>query len=190
MLKNLFRKISEESSLDQDIEVNVPWRDSHDSMSDSVIQRSISREDYLKNKVVAKFKDGLLDLMPEEAVLQLRYDLDGMTAVNLARLDTALTVLGQATKGPLICRIYPVGDTQLALQFLWEAPIAALQSRSRGKIAVERLKTAHQHRKLSIQLQHNKDTFATSELIGFLMLFSEDAKGEWAGAVNDHRKDA
>ena len=179
MLKKHTRT-SEEISFDQDIEEEVLWRASHDSISESVVQRAITREDYVKNKYVARFKDGILDLMPEGSVLELRYDLEGVTSANLARLETAAkmlaghrALLSLATQGPLICRVYPIGEGRLAIQFLWSAPISKLQSRHLARTGVSALKIAHEHKRLSIQLQHNKEKFATSELIGFSMLFSE-----------------
>ncbi len=197
MFKGLLNTKTEQKSFDEDIEIDVPWRESNDSISDSVIQKTISKEEYLKHKVVSRFKEGLLDLMPEGAVLELRYDLDGVHANELSRLDTALkilaghsAVLGQATKSSLICRLYPLAQGQLAVHFLWTAPRQELQSRSRAKNAIMALVKAHQHKKLSIKLEHNKETFATSDLIGFLMVFSAEPIGTWRVDNSDHGKDA
>lgn len=173
----MLKKAPENDTLEEE----VPWRDDYDSQSDSVIQRAITREDYIKSKLLGRFKAALVEYLPEGGSLRLRYDMDGISALHLSKLETALRMLGLhrglfsfAAPAALDCHVFPAGPDQLAVQLTWPMPLARQQTRFRAQEAIRQLVQAHQHKYLSIQLQHNKESFAASNIIGVLMVFSEE----------------
>lgn len=155
-------------------EVEINWRDSFDSKSDSVILRSIDRDEYLKNKLIHRFKNEILSLLNEGTTLQLRYQIEGLNFNHVEKLETTTRILKMykeilnlTSDGVLNCRLYPLDDIFLDIQFSWNMPVNKLQSRSQFIKTFQKLQKAHQHKKLEIDLQFNKSKFEFSNLIGF-----------------------